>query len=89
MEGGKLKPVETIVGTATEIKTNIVVEMIKYGAIGFILSVGFFAALFLMDNRFHTERDLRHALDLPVLGIIPSVESCRKVSTRNNKRQEV
>lgn len=87
LEGGKLKPVETIVGTAAEIKSNIVVGMIKYGAVGFVLSAALFVVLFLMDNTFHTERELRHALDLPVLGVVPSVESCRKVSTHRNKRK--
>lgn len=85
MEGGHLKAVESIIGPAKEITPSIPVTMIKYAAIGFILSAAFFVGLFFMDNTFHTERELRKALDLPVLGVIPSVESCRKVKKSTKK----
>ncbi len=79
MEGGHLKAVESIIGPAAEISPSIPGTMIKYAVVGFALSAAFFVGLFFMDNTFHTERELRRALDLPVLGVIPSAESCRKV----------
>jgi capsular polysaccharide biosynthesis protein len=78
MEGGHLKAVESAIGPAKEVNPSIPGTMIKYAAVGFVLSAAFFVGLFFMDNTFHTERDLRRALDLPVLGVIPAVESCRK-----------
>ena len=79
MEGGSLKPVESIIGPASEINPSVPVTMLKYAAVGFVLSAALFVGLFFMDNTFHTERELQKALDLPVLGVIPAVESCRKV----------
>ena len=79
MEGGSLKPVESIIGPASEVNPSLVGTIIKYAAVGFVLSAALFVGLFFMDNTFHTERELRKALDLPVLGVIPAVESCRKV----------
>ena len=79
MEGGHLKPVESIIGPASEVNPSLAGTMIKYAAVGFVLSAALFVALFLMDNTFHTELELQKALNLPVLGVVPAVESCRKM----------
>ncbi len=89
IEGGSLKSVESVTGSTTAITPSVTTAMIKYGAVGFVLSAALFVVLFLMDNTFHTERELRRALDLPVLGIIPSVESCSKTSNPIDKRKVV
>ena len=85
MEGGHLKAVESIIGPAKEITPSLSVTMIKYAVIGCVLSTALFVGLSFMDNTFHTEQELRKALDLPVLGVIPSVESCRKVKKSMKK----
>lgn len=85
IEAGSVKTVEDVRGSTGAITPSIPVSVIKYGAIGFVLSAALFVVLFLLDNTFHTERELRHALDLPVLGIVPSVESCSKVINSGDK----
>lgn len=85
LEGGDLKPQENSRGDAVEIKKGIPSTMIKYAAVGFVLSAALFIGLFLLDNTFHTERELSKVLDLPVLGVIPSVESCHKLKSSVKK----
>ena len=41
--------------------------------------------LFLLDNTFRTEWELRQALELPVLGIIPAVEGYSNKAARSDK----
>jgi len=85
IEGGKLKKAEDVIGPAVEVKLSTVTSMIKYAVIGCVLSVALFVGLFFLDNTFHTEREIRKTLELPVLGVIPSVESCRKISKKEKK----
>ncbi len=87
--GGNITPAEKIFADAVEVKPGIPSTMIKYAAVGFVLSAALFIGLYLMDNTFHTERELQKILDLPVLGVIPSVESCHKVKNRAKKRKGV
>lgn len=85
LEAGSVKTVEEVSGSDSAITPSITSKAITYGAVGFVLSAAFFVVLFLMDNTFHSERELRKALELPVLGVIPSIETCRKVSAGVNK----
>ena len=48
--------------------------------VGFALSCGLFAVLYLMDNTYKSSADIQEDLELPVLGVIPKVECCGKYS---------
>ena len=85
IEAGSVKTVEDVVGSSEPVSSGTVKTVVLYGVIGFVLCYGLFIVLSLMDNTFHTEQDVAQTLNLPVLGVIPSVESCEKVSSNVQK----
>jgi capsular polysaccharide biosynthesis protein len=85
IEAGSVKTVEDVVGSSEPVSSGTVKTVVLYSVMGFVLSYGLFIALMLMDNTFHTEQDVAQMLNLPVLGVIPSVESCEKVSGNTQK----
>ena len=85
IEAGSVKTVEEVRGSTVPIKPSMSGTAIKYGMVGFALAAALFVGLFLLDNTFHTERELKNMLDLPVLGIVPAVESCRKGTAKVKK----
>jgi len=78
IEAGSVKTVEDVHASNQPISLSITSTVVIYAALGFMLSCGLFAALHLLDNTFQTEYDIRQTLDLPVLGVIPAVDSCSK-----------
>ena len=85
IEAGSVKTVEDVVGSSEPVSSGAVKTVVLYSVVGFALSYGLFIVLSLMDNTFHTEQDVAQMLNLPVLGVIPSVESCEKVSGNTQK----
>lgn len=85
IEAGSVKTVEDVGASTTPIMPSVSGTAIKYGIVGFALAAALFVGLFLLDNTFHTERELKNMLDLPVLGIVPSVDSCRKGMAKPKK----
>jgi len=63
--------------------------IIIFGAIGFILAVGYIFVLFMLDNSIKTPEDLEKA-NIPVLASIPMYDSEQKASVRarNQKRSK-
>ena len=78
LEAGSVKTVEDVHGSETPVSMSIPKIVILYTVIGFVLSCGLFAAIYLLDNTYRSEHDIRQSFDIPVLGVIPSVESCEK-----------
>lgn len=85
IEAGSVKTVEDVVGSSEPVSSGTVKMVVLYSVLGFALSYGLFIVLALMDNTFHAEQDVVQMLNLPVLGVIPSVESCEKVSGNTQK----
>ena len=79
IEAGSVKTVEDVIGSAEPMSSGTVKTVVLYGAIGLVLSCALFIALLLMDNTFHTEQEVAQMLNLSVLGVIPSLESCEKL----------
>lgn len=86
IEAGFVKKVEDVTGSDEPIATSLTKTVALYAAVGFALSCALFVALAMLDNTFQTEKDVTQMLNLPVLGVIPSVESCKKVSNTQEGR---
>ena len=85
IEAGSVKTVEDVVGSSDPVSSSPLKAVVLYGAVGFVLSCALFITISMMDNTFHTEQDVTQILNLPVLGVIPSVESCERVSSNMQK----
>lgn len=78
LEASSVKEVEGVYASDTPISLSLTSTVILYTVLGFVLGCGLFIALHLLNNTFLTEYDIRQTLALPVLGVIPAVESCGK-----------
>lgn len=78
IEAGSVKTVEDVHGSDTPISLSLPKIIILYTVIGFVLACGLFTALYLLDNTYRSEYDIRQSFDIPLLGVIPSIESCEK-----------
>jgi len=58
------------------VKPEVLKMTVIMAAIGFVLSAGFFIVQHLFDNTYSSEVDLQSSLELPVIGVLPSYESC-------------
>jgi len=85
IEAGSVKTVEDVTGSSEPVSSGTAKTVILYSVVGFIISCALFIVLFMMDNTFRTEYDVAQILNLPVLGVIPSVESCEKASDNIQK----
>ena len=81
IEAGSVKTIEDVSGSSEPVSSGAVKTGVLYGVIGLVLSCALFIVLSLMDNTFHTEQEVAQMLNLPVLGIIPSLESCEKLNS--------
>lgn len=76
VEVGSAKPVEQAYAGTEPVSPSIVRNASLSAMVGFILACGVIIIVFLLDNTYKTDMDIQGDLDLPVLGIIPTVESC-------------
>ena len=78
LEAGSVKTVEDVHASDTPISLSLPKTIILYTVIGFALACGLFTVLYLLDNTYRSEYDIRQSFDIPILGVIPSIESCEK-----------
>ncbi|MBR4017863.1 MAG: capsular biosynthesis protein [Oscillospiraceae bacterium] len=76
VEAGSVKPVEQAAYNPYPVSPNTFRNAIIVALIGFLISCCVFVVVFLMDNTYKTDLEIQNDLDLPVLGTIPSIESC-------------
>lgn len=76
VEAGSVKAVEQAYTTANPVSPNIKKNAVLMAAIGFALSCAVVGIMFLTDNTYKTDIDVQNDFELPVLGVIPTVESC-------------
>ena len=76
VEAGSVKTVEQAYVNAEPISPNIMKNAIILAMVGFALSCAVVLIIFLTDNTYETNMDIQRDLDIPVLGVIPAVESC-------------
>lgn len=79
MEAGSVKTVSMPYVNAEEpVSPNKMKNAVIAAFLACVLSVGMICLFTLLDNTFKSEEDIQKHLDLPVLGIIPTIESCKR-----------
>ena len=82
VEAGSVKPVEQVHVGNSPISPNIMKNTIIAAMLGFVISCAVVIIMFLTDNTYKTDMDIHNDLHLPVLGVIPTVESCKGPSAK-------
>jgi len=80
VEAGSVKPVEQAYANPNPVSPNILKNAVLMAAVGFILSCAVIIVIFIADNTYKSELDIQNDLKLPVLGVIPTIESCNNNS---------
>ena len=85
VEAGSVKPVEQAHTSPDPVSPSVLKNGVLLALIGFVLSCGVVVVVFLADNTYKTDLDIQNDLELPVLGVIPTVESCKAHSEYGHK----
>ena len=87
VQAGSCKVVSDVYSTGKPVSPNIMKNALIVALIMFIISCAVIIARDLLDNTFKSELDIQNATSLPVLGVLPSVESCTvELSSKRKKR---
>lgn len=86
---GSVKAVEQPYISPDPVSPNVFRNTVLMSFCGFVLTCLVILILMLLDNTYKTDVDIQKDLGLPVLGIIPEVESCkaRSIYKRKQKRE--
>lgn len=86
VEAGSVKPVEQAHTSADPVSPSVLKNGVLLALIGFVLSCAVIVIVFLADNTYKTDMDIQNDLELFVLGVIPTAESCKsRVEYTRNK----
>lgn len=80
VEAGSVKTVERAHVGNNPVEPNILKNTLLAAVIGFVLACGVVVVIFLLDTTYKSELDIQNDLGLPVLGVIPSIESCNRAN---------
>lgn len=83
VEAGSVKTIEQPVVSDGPIAPSKSKNAMIAGLAGLLLATGFFFLRFMLDNTFKSELDIQKELDLPVLGLIPTIESCMSAPAKS------
>ncbi len=86
VEAGSVKPVEQAHVGSKPVSPNILQNMIIMSFVGLVLASVVIVVVFLSDTTYKSELDIQNDLNLPVLGVIPTIESCKNQSTYGYRR---
>lgn len=75
---GSVKPVEQVYSSPNPVLPNNSKNALLMAIVGFVLSCGVVVIWYLADNTYKSDLEIQNDLDLPVLGVIPKMESCRR-----------
>lgn len=78
VEAGSVKTITEPQMPTTPLSTSIARTAIIYGMALAVAVAGFVVLKGIMDTRIKSEADLERLFDVPVLGVIPTIESCGK-----------
>ncbi len=85
VEAGSVKTVESTYAPEVPVSPNVSMNTILAAFIGGLLSCAVVIAITIFDDTFKSEGDIQIYLNLPVLGVIPSIESCEARSCARGK----
>ncbi len=77
VEAGSVKPVEKAYAGNSPVSPSIIQNTVLMAILGFIGACVVVIVIFLSDNTYKTDLDIQNEVGLPVLGVIPTVESCK------------
>ncbi len=77
VEAGSVKQVEQAYASQAPVSPNAGRNAILMALVGFALSVCVIVIVFLTDNTYKSDMDIQRDFEMPVLGVIPTVESCK------------
>lgn len=87
VEAGSVKTIETAYTTGVPVSPSTSRNTLIALVLGLLLAVFVVVVRYLMDNTYSTDLDLQTDLGVPVLGVIPSLESSRdSASKKSGKR---
>lgn len=78
VEIGSVKSIEGAYVNPNPVSPSVVKNTVLMAAIGFFLTCAVIAIIFLLDNTYKSDLEIQNDLNVFVLGVIPSVESCGK-----------
>ena len=78
VEAGSVKTIEGTYLSDGPVSPNKRMNMLIAGVLGILAAVFIVVVRFIMDNTYKTELDIQNDLGLPVLGVIPSIETSGK-----------
>ena len=76
LEGGSCKIVSDVYSTGKPVSPNSTKNALMVALIALVICIAVIIVRDLLDNTFKSELDIQNITNLPVLGILPSVESC-------------
>jgi capsular polysaccharide biosynthesis protein len=85
VEAGSVKTIDKPTVSSSPVSPNKKMNALLAAMLGIVVSAGIFVLKFMLDNTYKSELDIKKHLDLPVLGIIPSIESCGTKQGRTKK----
>lgn len=89
VEAGSVKTIEGTYLSDGPVSPNKRMNTLIAGVLGVLAAVFIIVVRFLLDNTYKSELDIHNDLGLPVLGVIPSVESSGKPSTTSAERSVI
>lgn len=87
VEAGSVKTIETAYTTGSPVSPSQSRNTLIALVLGLLLAVFVVVVRYLMDNTYSTDMDLQNDLGIPVLGVIPSLESSRDSTPKKSGRR--
>ena len=79
-EAGSVKAVEQAYADTKPVSPNEIKNAVLMAMAGFVVSCAVILFLMLLDNTYKTDLDIQRDIGIPVLGVIPELESCESHS---------
>ena len=87
-EAGSVKAVEQAYANVNPVSPSRLKNTVLMAFVGFVMTCLVVFVLMLTDNTYKTDMDIQKDLGIPVLGVIPAIESCRIRSNRKKIKKE-
>ena len=86
-EAVSVYPVEQAYADNNPVSPNVLRNTVLMGFIGFVISCLGILIMVLFDNTYKTDLEVQKDLGIPVLGVIPSLESCKGHRVRHKMKK--
>lgn len=78
VEAGSVKVVSQSTTPKNPISPNVKINTLMAAMLGFVVSLGAVLAVYFFDNTFRSQDEIEKYLGIPVIGVIPNVDSVSK-----------